>query len=234
VSLSTEILNVIDQRILAYAQQPFAMGTVDSRASSGSAGTVVFDGDSNAVPVKFLANVHVFPPDRVLMVRVAGSSQRQPDVDDTRKPSPGEWVVVGGFTRREGYPGGYTMSRGIISTPTNTTLATFITLPDAPALSFTKQYDDTAVLLMNLTGSFSNTATAPIEHAMQLNGTDYVTGGTVFSSAHHSPINGIALVTGVPAGTYSIAARWRSKTAGVQVSVNAGDYWSFSAEEIAP
>jgi hypothetical protein len=220
MSIPSDLLGVIDQRVRAYLTQPFAMGTLVSRDTSGSKATATFDPDDTPVAVKVLATVHVFPPDRVLLVRVAGTSVRQPDQDDTRKPSPGEWVVVGGFTRNT-----FRVStRGVFSGGGITNAgASFTDVDGVAPLDITKRYDDT-----NLNVGFGldlliNTANARAEYGARISGTDYSLGLVHASTASHTGRMGVRDIPGLPAGDYTVQARFRQDSA---------DAYSFWVEEV--
>lgn len=232
MSVDAELLAIIDSRIAAYLKPQVMMGTVEARDPTGSLATVRFDGDDTGVPVKVDAGVHVFPPDRVLMQRVIGSGQKQPDVRDPRKPSPGEWVVVAGFTRHTG-PGGYVSARGVMVND-NVNVTSFTDMVDVPVLPFTKRYTDTRVNLNSNMGCFSNTVGAAVEFALQINGVDYPVGEYQWSVGMHVPVGGFNTTPGgIPAGDYNIVARWRRIPTGA-IGINNADWYNISAEETGP
>ena len=235
MAVSSELLDVIDDRILRYLQAPVALGTCSSRDSTGSRAMVVFDGDVSPVPVKVLATAEVQPPDRVLMVRALGSGAAAPVSDDTRKRAPGEWVVVGGFTRRQG-SGSYVSAAGVCSGSFNTNSTSFSNHGDVPALNFVKRYEDTRVALTTTIGCFPAAVSLAVEFAMLINGTDRVTGGNTWAAtvANHVTVTGTTAVTGIPAGAYAVNARWRRPVGAAAVGSNGADYYFASAEEIAP
>lgn len=235
MAVPSELLDIIDQRILRYLQAPIALGTCSSRDSTGSRAMVVFDGDVSPVPVKVLGTAEVQPPDRVLMVRALGSGAAAPVSDDTRKRAPGEWIVLGGFTRRLG-SGSYVSAAGVCSGGFNTNSTSFTNHGDVPALNFVKRYDDTRVQLTTTIGCFPAAVSLSVEFAMLINGVDRVTGGNTWSAtlANHVTVTGAVAVSGIPAGTYPVNARWRRPVGASAVGSNTGDYYFASAEEIAP
>jgi len=228
VTIPSDLLNVIDQRVLAFTQQPFAMGTIDTRDSSGSGALVVFDGDNTAIPVKVLANVHVFPPDRALLVRVIGSGLRQPDLDDTRKPSPGEWAVIGGFSAHD-----FRVStRGILAGGGITNAgASFTNVDGVAQLAITKRYDATDLQVGFGLDVLINTAGARCEYGAQIAGTDYSLGLIHATAASHQGRMGVRDIPSLPAGDYTVQARFRQDAAGA-IGGNSADAYSFWVEEV--
>jgi hypothetical protein len=229
MTIPSELLGVIDSRVLAFTQQPFAMGTLLSRDSSGAGGLASFDGDETGVPVKVLATVHVFPPDRVLMVRVIGSGLRQPDLDDTRKPSPGEWVVVGGFTRNT-----FRVStRGVLDIAGITNAGSSFTTVDGVApLAITKRYDETNLQVGFGLDILANSGpNLRCEYGARLNATDYSLGLIHTTSAQHAGRMGVRDIPSLPAGDYIATARFRQDTAG-PIGGNNADAYSFWVEEV--
>ena len=233
MTIPSELLGVIDSRVLAFTQQPFAMGTLLSRDSSGAGGLASFDGDETGVPVKVLANVQVFPPDRVLMVRVIGSGLRQPDLDDTRKPSPGEWVVIGGFTLRNGT--GTRVSTNGIFAPAGITNAgaSFTTMDGIAVLSLTKRFDSTRIHAGLSASLLINGINVRAQLGVRLNSTDYPLDLIHATSAQHMGHMGQADIAGLPAGDYLATARYRQDAAGT-IGANNADSYSFWVEEVGP
>ena len=229
MSIPSDLLGVIDQRVLAYLTQPFAMGTLVSRDSTGSRALATFDPDDTPVAVKVLATVHVFAPDRVLMVRVAGTSVRQPDADDTRKPSPGEWVVIGGFTRNT-----FRVSdRGRLDIAGITNAgSSFTTVDGIAVLAFTKRYDDTNLNVgFGMDVLLNSAPNLRCEYGALIGGTDYSLGLIHSTTAQHSGRMGVRDIPGLPAGDYTATARYRQDTAG-PIGANNADAYSFWVEEM--
>lgn len=233
MTIPSELLGVIDSRVLAFTQQPFAMGTLLDRNSSGAGGVASFDGDSTGVPVKVLANVHVFPGDRVLMVRVIGSGLRQPDLDDTRKPSPGEWVIIGGFTLRTG-PGTRVSTNGIFPGGGITNAgASFTNIDSIAVLAITKQYDSTRLHVGLSVSLLINGAGVRAQLGARIGSTDYPLDLIHATTAQHMGHMGQTDIAALPAGDYTATARFRQDAAGA-IGANNADSYSFWVEEVGP
>ena len=100
----------------------------------------------------------------------------------------------------------------------------------APLL-FTKRYDDT-----NLNVGFGldvliNTAGARAEYGARIGGTDYSLGLIHATAASHTGRMGVRDIPSLPAGDYTIQARFRQDAAGA-IGGNSADAYSFWAEEV--
>lgn len=121
----------------------------------------------------------------------------------------------------------------------STTSSAFVTMPGGPAFTFTKKYDadKTKLRVLMFTSAYA-AALGPIRWGVyirdaNLAGADYETVGTFFNAANsHLPASGARHVNGLPAGTYTVFARWRSPTA-VQVNADQNDFLSIVMQEVA-
>jgi len=213
VSYAGDMLQVMDDVARATASPGRMIGTVSERDAAGSRVVVVFDGDAVAVPVKCFANVDAYPGDRVGLV-LFGS----------------DWVVVGSFTRH----GPSTESVNVTLASANTSSASYVDMDGGHPFTWRKQYDDTRVRLRLITGGFSNTAGNEVSTAMNVSGGtgDVFIAKNIYTLVSHEYHGGFADIA-LPAGFYTITARWKMSAGSGGVSCNASDVLSMSAEEIA-
>lgn len=219
------ILRLVDARI-AKAQQTWSgRGTVVQRDSVGPGATVVFDGDAIAMPVKVLGDVICFQNDRVVLMRVA----------DT-------WVVVGTFSRN-GLSGGYSRLPGP-NPAQNTTSSSYSDQPAGVSFRMVKRFDDTD-LRVGLSQTLYSTATNTLATAaVRIAGTAGTDTATTFTAvdlamnvlrfdiaAAHQPIAGFARQTGMPAGDYTLTARWRRTSGTGVVTQDQNDFVMIEADE---
>jgi hypothetical protein len=119
----------------------------------------------------------------------------------------------------------------------STTSATFVTVTGAPTESFTKANDDTAVRLDHTMTVQADAAGTGWEIGLQINGTDYRTGrmACIAAAVAGQPMlaGGHRLITGIPAGTYTVTPRVRRYTgAGNVIWAATNSYCSFTVAEV--
>ena len=220
------LIRIIDARIAKAQQLWSARGTVVQRDTIGPGATVVFDGDAIAMPVKVLGGVICFQNDRVVLLRVA----------DT-------WVVTGTFSRN-GLAGAYARLPG--PSPAGTTSsASYSDQPAGVSVRILKRFDDTDLnvglsMTCYVTGSATTLATA----ACRIAGTAGTITATTWTAvdlamnvlrfdvvAAHFPISGYARQTSMPAGDYTITARWRRTSGSGVVTQDTNDFVMIQADE---
>lgn len=210
------ILGAVEEMIAAAGVVMQHPGTMQSRDTTGTGGAAIFDGSARSVPVKVPGSVHAFAGDRVGLVKFGS-----------------DWVVVHCFTRWGDSEAGVNSVAGNDST----TSAAYSAVAGVPTFTWRKRYDDSRAALRLTAGAFSGTAPAQGEYGLQLDdgttATDYFllrlrtdAGGHVSGSAED-------IISGVPAGLYTVTVRWR-KTSGGTMQLNNIDTVSARCRETGP
>lgn len=221
------IIRLVDARIAKAQQTWTGRGTVVSRDVVGPGATVVFDGDAIASAAKVPAHVICLQGDRVVLNRVA----------DT-------WVVMGTFSRN-GLADAYARLGGP-GTPATTTSSSYVDQPTGLSIRLLKRFDDTDVrAALSMTCYVATTPTTYVAAAIRIAGTAGTVTATTFTAvdllmqvlrfdvtATHLPISGFARSTTMPAGDYTLTARWR-RTSGSGVPTQDGnDFTMIEATEL--
>lgn len=175
------------------------MGTVVSRATAGAAAVVSFDGSSGlGQPVKCFESVVVAPGDRVGLIKFEG-----------------DWVIVGNYSTTLWADG----LQGFAFTSTSTTTsATFVDMPGSPTIAVQKARDVTQFQLnIQLSCRSAAAASTIMEFSFLIHLPDGVTTyesaiiRRVFNTAdaHQDMAGGVTTNLTLPAGAYTLTARWR-------------------------
>jgi hypothetical protein len=222
------LLSIIDARIAAARLKTVDLGTIQDRDAVGPGATCVFDGTSDAQPVKVPGHVHAFGGDRVVLILVKGN-----------------WVVEGTFNRRQ-----LAESNVRVFGPSpsqTTTSATFVDMPGAttPSVAFLKRYDLTAVRFGLLAHMFVTVQPTVVQTAVRIAGTtgtdtastftpiDVVSGQLNFNvTGTHLPLAGWARAVSIPAGSYTLTARWRRISGTGVLTVDQNDLIALEVDEI--
>lgn len=222
------IVRLVDARI-AKAQLTWSgRGTVVQRDSIGPGATVVFDGDAIAMPVKVLGHVICFQNDRVALMRVA----------DT-------WVVVGTFSRN-GLSGGWSRQTGP-NPAQSTTSTSYSDQPAGVSVRILKRYDETDLRLALSQTLYVSATTTFAAAAIRIAGTAGTVTATTWTAVDlvmnvlrfdvasaHLPISGFARQSGMPAGDYTLTARWRRTSGTGNVTTDQNDFVMIEADELYP
>ncbi len=119
----------------------------------------------------------------------------------------------------------------------STTSATFVNVTGAPTVSFTKRWNDTRVRIdHHMTIQIDNAGTG-MESAIEIDGTNYRTGRWYCAAAAVAGqpflVGGHRVVSGIPAGTYTVRPRVRRYVGAANVIWAATDsYCSFTVAEV--
>lgn len=123
-SYAETLAALMDQRVDAAFSRISHAGTVDSRATTGTACTVIFDGTSGvAASVKCPESVLVAPGDRVGMVKFGS-----------------DWVIVYNYALRTLANTSFSAS---LSAGTLSSTGTYADMPGSPSFTYTKMRDAT-------------------------------------------------------------------------------------------
>jgi hypothetical protein len=212
-------LDVIDQRVRAATERTTATGTLTSRSRSWWATTayVTFDGSSVAVPVKMLGSAEVDEGDRVCLQKFGS-----------------EWVIVGGFTRRQPFK---LFGSASYMASGNTTSTAWATFPFSTTFYLTKRFNETPLMATMHFGCFGQTGGPALAYGLRVTGpsgtpVDSEIGSFVFNTlGRHESLSMAATLPSVDAGEYVMQPVWRLKTAGAQVNVDASDQYSVEVQE---
>jgi hypothetical protein len=219
VTYDQGMLDVIDERIrTALAGLPgLHPATMTARDTTGPGGTATFFGTGTSTPVKVPASVHAFEGDRVGLARFGKS----------------DWVVVYCYTRWGDSEAGI---NSVVGNDT-TTSGTYSAIAGIPTFTWRKRYDETRVSLRMTAGLFSATFPAQGEYAMQLDdgttATDYFLIRLRTDAGGHVSASAEDIFPAVPAGLYTVTARWR-KTSGGTMQLNNVDTVAMRCREIGP
>lgn len=123
---------------------------------------------------------------------------------------------------------------GTTSGTDTTTSASYVNMAGTGAVtsfSLTKVSASTRVKLSISIVWFATTATTLGQFALQLNGTDYTCSQANLPSGAVLCTSGWTYASGVPAGTYTVQARWRRPSAG-QLNRGVNEWLSIEAIEV--
>ncbi len=116
---------------------------------------------------------------------------------------------------------------------TSITATTFGNLPNSTGITFVKGYGGTEVKLTLFGRLRTNTVGTQAALAVQINGVDYEVDRQYFDVANaHFQLGGFVSVSGIPAGTYTVRARWRKIGGGGNLTVDDFDCFSMEAREV--
>lgn len=220
------IIDTVDARIEVSRERTIAIGTVQTRDTVGPGTTVVFDDTDIAMPVKTPGHVHILENDRVVL-----------QLFETT------WVVLGTFNRRQmGEANGVSFGP---SAGASTTSGTFVDMPNSPSINFTKRYDLTAVRVGLVTGMYVSTAPTLVQTAIRIAGQsgtltastftayDTLTCHFSFNTAlEHGILPGWQREVGMPAGDYTLTARWRRPSGSGTLTNDLNDRTQIEVDEI--
>lgn len=115
----------------------------------------------------------------------------------------------------------------------NTTSATFVNIPNSTGVTFSKGYGATEVKLTLFGRLRTNSVGTQAALAVQINGVDYEVDRQYFDVANcHFQLGGFVSVSGIPAGTYTVRARWRRIGGAGNVTLDDFDKFSLEAREV--
>jgi hypothetical protein len=208
-------IRTIDARIASATVKQRDFGTVITRATTGPGATVLFDNASTPQPVKVLGHVHCFAGDRVALELFKTT-----------------WVVVGSFARKflgETYNALFGPSGAA-----NTSSATFVDMPSNVTCLLAKRYDDTLIQLRLTATMWTNTTGTEVVTGVRIQGTPGTETATTFTPIDvgmatfqfnivsvRLPTHGQVRDVTMPAGSYTLTARWRRPAgAGVLIMDN--------------
>lgn len=207
------ILNAV-REVVAQSQKPSRRaGVVVARDSDTTGALVIFDGDVVAVPVKCFANVDAFPGDRVGLARIDS-----------------DWIIFGSYGRH----GPSTESVHVATLGADTVSGTsYEDIDGGHPFAFRKQYEQTRVRLHMHLSTWPTAAGDAADIALNVSGGtgDVLIAHYLHTAVEHEGYGGHRVID-LPAGLYTIGARWRN-TAGSAINVDLFDSLSMSAEEIA-
>jgi hypothetical protein len=117
----------------------------------------------------------------------------------------------------------------------DTTSAVYVNMAGTGSVTsfqFVKRYAGTRVKITMAASTFGVTATNVVSIGVLVNGVDTeITRGASLNNEHDT-IFGIARITGLPAGTYTIQGRWRRVSGGSVSRRNTDDWLTIDAEEV--
>lgn len=218
---ATSQLEIIDGQVAAGRRTTTKMGTVQDRDTTGARVMVALDGSSGVPqPVKCFEGVVVQEGDRVGLVKFEA-----------------DWIIVGNYTLRTLGAAQYMQEW---STNVTTSSASYTDMPTSPAVTMYKFRDATQIrirfaLSMFTTvvpsvfriGALVSNALAGISYDQNVIKWRLDTANAHFANA------GIVTTTGVlPAGLYTITARWLRISGTGNGVTNADDQISMEIEEV--
>lgn len=136
------------------------------------------------------------------------------------------------------YPTGTGVAGLAVSSGSDTTTsATYVDMGgtgSTTSFSFTKAFDETRIQVTAMVGMWCATATAQVDVAVHIGGTDYQLGHYSFDAA--SARRSLAFQGYIPAGagtagTYTLQARWKRSTGTGTLTRDVLDWFAFSAQE---
>jgi hypothetical protein len=228
VDHAEELINLIDQRIRAATSRERYSGTIVSRATTGNAAMVVFDGSTVAMPVKVAGGVFARAGDRC-MLTLYGS----------------DWVVTNSWAA---VALGEATNSVLISGPSGTlTSATFVDINEFDPMLFTKAYDQTYVRLGLQAACFCNVSggtsvrwgvrVTPVDTSSAFSAQDFACGYIYFNQTGvHLQSSGFTRVVslaegGMPAGDYMLSLRWLRWGGAGNLQFDSGDVFTLEADE---
>lgn len=223
--LTEDQIALIDQRIAVSRARDRAIGSIVSRDTTGPGAQVVFDGSTVAVPVKCVGNVFCQPGDRVLLDRYGT-----------------EWIITNAFSSLAlGEASVNTFGPAVTVTLTSTT---YVDMVDVPAATFTKFFDGSFIRFQFNAQQFVTNTVTRVQYALRLTATSGADGYTATdypmnfyaaatgSTFIHFGTTATGRITGVPAGQFSVQARWKRISGSVgNVQYNDDDIVSFELDE---
>jgi hypothetical protein len=224
MTLDQSLIQMMDDRIRLHDQATSLMGTVVTRDTSGTGATVLFDGSIVAAPVKCMGHVHCRPGDRVAL-SLHGS----------------DWLIYGSFSG-PGYGEASSAIDGLPSTTGGLTSSSFTDLTEFGTFVFTKFYDNTFVRMGMSVGAYVTTAgdtrvawglrLSPTSGAVGYTATDYrIVYAFFHNTTVHQSASGMWRNLSIPAGTYTVSARWRRASGSGTIFADANDYYSVELDE---
>jgi hypothetical protein len=118
---------------------------------------------------------------------------------------------------------GQALSAGASETTTSATFVNCAGTGSTTSFSWTKKRSDTDALLKIDASALNATANAYIRFALRINGTDYELAGGAAGTIQ-SDFSGERVVSGIPAGTYTVQVRWR-RSAGAGTPTRNENCW---------
>lgn len=219
------LIRMVDARIAAAVRRTVAMGTVVARDEAGTGATVIFDGATTSVPVKVFGHVHTIAGDRVGL-----------QLFNTT------WVVVGTFARRQlGEASIRTFGPGVAA---STASATFVDAPSDTSLLMTKRYDATMLQLRLHMTTWASVTDTEVQSAVRIEGAPGTDAAVTFTpidvtmgymqydaTGIRVSLMGQARIINVPAGEYTLTARWRRAAGTGNCLMDSDDLVTLEADE---
>lgn len=223
-TVDQNLIDLVDQRIRLSTARTRAAGTCVTRATTGPAADVIYDGSTVAMPVKVLGSVFLRPGDRCVL-----------DLYGT------DWVVTGSFTA-QGFGESSKQSFGPVAGTGSLSSSTFLDLSEIGPMIFDKAFDNTYVRMALSASAYITSGTPPamVQFGFRVtpvdaNGytaTDHSLTSILLDSAtgHASGYYSVR-ATGLPAGRYSIQLRWRRSSGTALIKVDGNDVFSLEVDE---
>lgn len=218
-----DLINLIDQRIRLNAARTRAVGTCVTRATTGPAADVVFDGSTQAMPVKVLGSVVLRAGDRCVLDRYGT-----------------EWIVTGSFVSSAF---GEASWQGPPSSQTSTlTSGTFVDIQEIPPLTFDKAFDNTYVRMDMEASAFALTSAntgvrwglrwTPVVTSKPYTASVYSMNSQFFNATSvHETCHYNARPIDIPAGRYEVQACWRRTSGSGGLTSDNADMYTIELDE---
>lgn len=221
-TIDQNLIDLIDQRIRQSTMRDKATGTCVTRATTGPAADVTFDGSTVAMPVKVLGTVFIRPGDRCIL-----------DLYGT------EWIVTGSFSSL-GFGEAAKTGNGPSGGTGALTSSSYVDLTEITPLRFEKTFDNTVVRISM--GVTMRSTSAPYSSRFGLRCTpldgqtytpsDYVLNFISFlDTSQRLGSTFSTKVTDMPAGAYSCQVRWRRVSASGSGLLDSGDVYFLEMDE---
>lgn len=120
------------------------------------------------------------------------------------------------------------------ATAGTTTSATFVNLPGAPTVTFTKAYVNTRIFVnfhLTLQSTLANTSVRCAVNITSVGDGD-IAGIVINPASTHTQISGTALFPAAVSGTVTVVGRWRRVAGGGTLTLGTDDRVSISALEV--
>lgn len=186
-------------------------GTIMSRATTGTAATALFDGDTNALPVKCPGDLHVLAGDRVTLDRYGH-----------------DWIVTHNEVRR----GLGEANSSVVGVSSGTTSSSsYVDYPGTVTCVFPKMYDSTAVRIGVVAG-LRITSPGTMFLGVNINGSDFdMVKSDINTANNHWSYSAARRFTHMTAGLHTCVLRWK-RTSGGDLAADGNDSANLEVDEI--
>lgn len=172
---------------------------------------VIFDGDTVPIAAVNMSGSWAFPTNRVYCLMIP---------------------QLGNFVTGRSEPAGSIKAFNAVATVGGTSSGSYSNMPGSPSVSITKSAS-TSLLASLQISAYSSSAVNGAELAVSVNSSDYQLCRIGFNIVNnHTTLGGQRIITGIPAGSFTVTARWRVLVGGT-VAQDANDWVSLVVTDFA-